>query len=181
MKIIEEILSMEFEMFISVPSVGNPSCRDAPDNFRLHRGAQFSVWSDDTLESYLGDLKNAVLTGRNLMLYKYARMDELIPAENESLLIDLIVKQQSLWQTDLFERFSSLKENARGLTDVDDSPLDVSFKRYLEAELESYSEQTLELLYRDILKYKAEGINMSEKIYENLAAAAGCDISDILY
>jgi hypothetical protein len=180
MRIIEEILDLELEMFLAVPAEGNPTCREAPDSFRIHRGAQFSVWSEDTLKSYLSDLKGARAGGRNLMTYKYARMDELIPSENESPLVDKITLQQVAWQLEVVSRYPGLKANARSVADDGSSWLSVSFKRYLTAELESYSAQTLLLLSRDVEKFKVEGVNMSEKIYENLASAAGYKLTDIL-
>ena len=38
----------------------------------------------------------------------------------------------------------------------------------LKAELETYSEQTLDLLYQDLSKLKAEGKNGSEEVYRYL-------------
>ncbi len=174
-ELVEKILEMELEMFMTVPAIGNPSCRESPDNFRTHRSAQFSAWSKPVLVSYLEDLKAAKASGRNLMTYKYARMDEIIPSENDSPLIDDITAAQKEWQLFMIRNYPGLMKNARGLTDNDDSMLDVSFERYLRAELESYSPETLELLMKDVSDYLEKGVNMSELIYLYLVKSMGFD------
>lgn len=176
--IINEIVECELIMFLSVPAEGDPACRESPDNFRMHRSAQFSSWSEDTLSSYLKDLETAEIKGRNLMTYKYARMDELIPSENNNPLIESIISAQISWQKQIIEEYPKLMQNGRGLTDDDDSVLEVSFERYLRAELESYSERTLELLSADVNVYIKDGVNMSERIYLNLVRNYGLETLD---
>ena len=176
--LINRIVDAEFVMFENVPALGNPSCRESPENFRMHRSAQFSAWSEETLSSYLDDIQTAAAAGRNLMTYKYARMDELIPCENSSPLVERITGMQMEWQRQIISEYPKLMQNARGLTDADDSVLDVSFERYLRAELESYSEKTLELLWKDIKEYRNKGINMSQEIYLSLVKMTGLDSLD---
>ncbi len=173
MSTINKVLDIEHRMFMSVNAVGDPPCRRDADMFRLHRSAQFSAWAEDTLQSYYDDLQTAEACGRNLMTYKYARMDDLIPAENDSPLIGKISAIQIEWQQKMFEDYPVLMKNARGVVSNENSPLSVSFKTYLAAELESYSKRTLELLYRDVMNYKNSGINMSERIYEVLVDKQG--------
>jgi uncharacterized protein YpmS len=116
-ELINEIVDRELTMFLSVPAEGEAPCREAPDAFRMHRNAQFSTWSPDTLRSYLNDLVAAEINGRNLMTYKYARMDELIPSENTSKLLDLIVTLQLNWQRQVLEEYPKLAKTGRCLTD----------------------------------------------------------------
>ena len=137
--------------------------------------AQFSVWSEAALNSYLDDLETAESSGRNLMTYKYARMDELIVAENNSPYIEKIVAAQLEWQRQIISDYPKLMQNARGLTDADESVMDVSFERYLRAELESYSERTLQLLMNDVENYRNDGVNMSGLVYLNLVKGMGFD------
>ena len=172
-KLIDSIVDIELEMFLNVPTSDDPECRETPGAFRTHRAAQFSAWSERTLQSYLEDLKFADETGRNLLTYKYARMDDLIPSENTSHFVDEIAEIEIEWQKEFIAEYPKLMANARGLTDSDKSSLDVSFERYLKAELESYSQKTLSLLKDDVMSYKKEGINMSEKIYEELVKNYG--------
>lgn len=86
----------------------NPSCRDYPDEFRLHRTSKLMAWSLDTLENYLDDIETTGRQGRNLMTYKYARMDTLIPCENDSHFIDKIATILVLWQKKFMERYPNL-------------------------------------------------------------------------
>ncbi len=99
--LIETILDLELNMFLTVPSRYPASCQKAPDAFRLHRGAQFSVWSEETLQSYLDDLLEAKEKGQNLMTLKYARMENLIPPLNVNPIIDMIVQMETEAQREM--------------------------------------------------------------------------------
>jgi len=66
-KLIEEILELELNMFLNVRSRHPASCQENPDGFRFHRRTQFSMWSQETLQSYLDDLLKAKEQGQNLM------------------------------------------------------------------------------------------------------------------
>ena len=63
-------------MFLSVPADGIYNCQQNPEGFGLHRRALFSIWSVDTLQSYLTG--QAVEDELNLLTVKYARMEGLI-------------------------------------------------------------------------------------------------------
>jgi hypothetical protein len=172
-KLIAKIVELELEMFLAVPADAIYSCQQDPDGFGLHRRAQFSMWSEDTLQSYLEDLYRAKEDGRNLMTIKYARIEDLIPPENRNLRIDEIVTIQCGWQREMIEMYPYLMAGARPLTRSDDANYDTSFEIYLRGELETYSEGTLALLHHDILRLKKTGVNGSEIIYEHLARELG--------
>jgi len=174
-RIIAKIVELELEMFLAVPADSIYSCQQEPDGFGLHRRAQFRIWSEDTLQSYLDDLYRAKEGGINLMTIKYARMEDLIPRENRNSRIDKIVTIQCGWQREMIDTYPYLMAGARPLTRLDDAKYDTSFESYLRGELETYSEETLTLLHRDILKLKKTGINGSEIIYEHLAKELGYD------
>ena len=142
-ELLEEILEIELEMFLSVKAKGNPSCQEDPESFRVHRGAQFRVWSERTQESYLGDLKKAREEGINLMTLKYARMEGLIPRRNTNPLIDDIAVLQYTWQMQMFEKYPHMMAGARDLSSTDDTEYRTSFETYLKGELETYSDETL--------------------------------------
>jgi hypothetical protein len=174
-KLIAKIVELELEMFLAVPADGVYSCQQDPDGFGLHRRAQFSMWSEDALQSYLEDLYRAKEDGRNLMTIKYARMEALIPPENRNSRIDEIVAIQCGWQREMVEMYPYLMAGARPLSRSDDANYDTSFEIYLRGELETYSESTLALLHRDILTLKKTGVNGSEIIYGHLARELGYD------
>jgi hypothetical protein len=173
--ILTKIIELELEMFLAVPADGTYSCQQDPEGFRLHRRAQFSIWSEDALQSYLDDLYRAKKNAINLMTIKYARMDNLLPAENFNPHIDEIVTIQLRWQTEMVRKYPYLMAGARHLSQTEGPTFDTSFETYLRAELETYSEATLALLYRDMIKCEKAGINGSEKLYAYLVDALGYD------
>jgi hypothetical protein len=107
------------------------------------------------------------------MTYKYARMDDLLPCENDDPLIGEIAGMQLAWQEDLCERYPTFMRGARPVHRTEDSSRATSFETYLRAELETYSPGTLALLHRDLLEKRERGINMSEEVYAYLLEAKG--------
>lgn len=176
--IIEKILAKELKMFLSVPTIRKSSCQDYPESFKLHRRAQFSCWSRDTLESYLRDLEKAEEKGVNLMTHKYARMDNLIPPLNSNPLIDTIAVHHCAWQRSMIKKYPGIMSGGRPLSSAEDSAFLTSFETYLRGELETYSDATLELLNKDILAKQAQGINMAEELYTFLVKNMGYDSLD---
>ena len=74
-ELVEHVVEREWEMFRRVPNRGGKaSCQESPKTFSIMRAAQLASWSDALLESYLTDLKDAALAGRNLLTEKYGHM-----------------------------------------------------------------------------------------------------------
>ena len=174
--VIESILDLELNMFLNVRSEYPVNCQQNPEGFRLHRGAQFSVWSEETLRSYHDDLLRAEQQGRNLMTLKYARMENLIPPLTVNPIIDEIVQMELEAQREMLIRYPGIVSRSRPLGD--DSPGATSFKTYLRGELETYSDRTLELLHRDIQQIKDRGENWAKQLYTNLVRELGYDSLD---
>ena len=172
-RIIEAILDIELGMFLSVNSGQTSGCQGHPESFKLHRRAQFSAWSFDTLSSYLEDLRRAQGSGKNLMRQKYARMQGLIPQENLNPLIDAITRIKIGWQAEMFRKYPALMHSARPLTGDEGDARMTSFETYARGELETYSDRTLELLHADMVAKLDAGINVSEEVYEFLARENG--------
>ncbi|CAG35313.1 conserved hypothetical protein [Desulfotalea psychrophila LSv54] len=185
-KIVEEVLAFEWQMFIRVNDSGGknplekslPSVGEISADFRLHRTSQLAVWSEATLQSYLRDLGRAHHIGRNLMIYKYARMGNLIPSENESPFIAKIVSAQLAWQRAFIDKHPRMMSRGRQLAGEEQGLDWASFSTYVQAELETYAEETLKLLYKDVQRYQAEGRSMSEEIYDHLAREQGYASAD---
>jgi hypothetical protein len=176
--LVEEILSIELDMFLSVPTERKSACQDYPESFKLHRRAQFSAWSDRTLESYRSDLREAKSQGRNLMTHKYARMQDLVPQAHGGAgegvrIIDDIVRIHYGWQEELFGKYPAFMSGARPLGSGEDSDRATSFETYLRGELDSYSERTLALLKADMVSMRERGLNMSEVVYDFLVRQLG--------
>jgi hypothetical protein len=175
--LVSQILDIELEMFKSVPARYPVPCQDDEEGFRIMRAAQFAVWSEDTLRSYLHDLEAARQADRNLMTLKYARMEDLVAPLQTNVeiteLIEEIVLIQLQWQREMEARYPALMARARPLTDDGNGTGETSFQRYLQAELETYSPVTLTNLFRDIVARQVKGQNMTEEIYEHMVKALG--------
>lgn len=176
-QLIAEILEIELKMFVAVRSRYPVSCQKNPEGFCVMRSAQFSVWSEKTLRSYLSDLKKALDEGRNLMTLKYARIENLIPPLHKNYqvdeMLDEIVMVEMEWQKAMFSKYPALISRGRPLTDAEKKPADTSFKTYLKCEMETYSDQTLLYLLEDVRGHQARNENMTEKIYKTMVKSMG--------
>lgn len=172
-ELIDRILTIELNMFLTVRTVGRAACQDHPEEFRRNRTAQFFTWSEKTLTSYLEDLMSAEEKGKNLMTMKYARMGSQIPCLNDDPLIEKIVARQTAWQKDLAARYPCLMGKARAIESRQDTDWQTSFETYLRGELETYSGKTLRSLYDDIQRYEKDHQNMNQRLYDFLVLDLG--------
>lgn len=171
--VIETILAIELEMFLTVNSRKTSGCQEYPESFKLHRRAQFAPWSAQTLTSYLNDLQAAQAAGRNLMRVKYARMQGLVESENAHPLIDEILRLTTGWQKEMFRKYPDIMNGARPLTDDGEADRMTSFTTYARGELETYSVRTLRLLHSDMILMQEHDGNWSEAIYDSLVKGSG--------
>ena len=172
-RIIEAILEIELQMFLTVNPEQTSGCQEHPESFKLHRRAQFAPWSEEALGSYLEDLHAAEAHGENLMRRKYARMQGLLPPVESSPVIEEIVRLKMDWQRAMFRDYPAVMAGARPLTAESTRAQMTSFETYARGELETYSERTLGLLNRDLLEIQAQGESLSEKVYDCLVRASG--------
>ena len=169
--LIKEIIAIELEMFGNVKARERASCQEMPETFKTMRWMAHSVLSEDTLASYLDDLKQAAHAGRNLMTEKYARMEALIPPlkkDPEVLgILDEITRIEESWLVEFSRRYPDIVKGGG-----------TGFGNYLRCELETYSDRTLKLYLRDLTDSLARGINHAEKSYENLFKRLGYESLD---
>jgi len=171
--IIEAILEIELQMFLTVNPMQTSGCQEYPESFKLHRRAQFARWSLESLASYLDDLHQAQEHGDNLMRRKYARMQGLLPPAAGCPVLEEIVRLKMDWQRAMFRTYPAVMSGARPLTDESAQAQMTSFETYARGELETYSERTLGLLHRDLLAMQARGESLSEMVYDYLVRASG--------
>jgi len=162
--LVESILELEVNMFLRVPTGEEPSCRSDIENMKLHRSSQFAGWSIETCKSYLDDLERADQSSRNLLTLKYARMGNQIPQLSDSPYLTAICDQYVKWQTVIINQYPNIMRRGRNIDD---------FRNYLCSELETYSDRTLEMLWKDIQSCCRSGRNLSLETYEFLAGQAG--------
>jgi hypothetical protein len=166
--LLKEITDIELRMFLSVQTDTPSACLEQPDTFKLMRRGSFCVLSDETLESYLNDLEEALEENRNLVELKYARIDELIACLNDNPIIEKIVEIEGRWMQELGGKypltFKGRAEYSAGI--------------YLRSELETYSNRTLELYYKDLSRAIEQGKNLTEERYTNIFRETGYDSID---
>jgi len=164
-KLLDEIVAIELRMFMAVLTPGPSACQENPEALKLMRRGSFSVLSTETLESYLGDLQEAMEDGRNLMELKYARIDNLVPPLSASPLIGKIVEIEAAWMEELAGRYPlSFKGRAEYSAGI-----------YLRSELETYSDRTLELYFSDVSTAAGAGRNLTEERYTYIFKQIGYD------
>ncbi len=171
--LLRKIIEIEFNMLAAVPAESPASCQSDPQGFRIMREAQFESWSEDTLQSYLKDLSNARDKGRNLMTLKYARMDGRIPPLKDNKRIEEITDMQVDWQKEMARKYPALI--SRGRPVEEDQPGVTSFKTYIRSELETLSNETLELLASDMRRKLENGENPARGVYNKMVSMLGYD------
>lgn len=167
-QLIEKILEIEMKMFLATPSREHAVCQDSPDGFILTRGSVFELWSEEALDSYLEDIRQAEADHRNLMAEKYARMENLIPCLNINPAIDEIVKIETAWQDEVRARYPHLMDG-RPETGICKAEFDV----YLRCELETYSRRTLKRVLENDHEYLKRGVNQAEEKYRLIVRKLG--------
>lgn len=158
-KLINDIVERELAMFLATPNEGGTSgCQTRPNSFRVMRWMNHCTHDVETLASYLEDLKDAALTGRNFMIEKYARMDDRIPPLSNSPLLDEITETEIRFLQEASARYPhAIHVNC-----------DSIFRRYFRCELETLSDRTLELYAAEMKRAVQEGRNTAIERYDRL-------------
>ncbi|MCH5276414.1 MAG: DUF4125 family protein [Desulfovibrionaceae bacterium] len=158
--LLDEIIDRELAMFLATPNEGGVSaCQQRPETFRVMRHMAHVTHDDATLRSYLVDLLDAEISGRNFMLEKYARMDDRLPPLSDSPLLDEIADAENTFMEEAARlRPDRVKRNGSGM-----------FRHYLRCELETLSPGTLELYAREVRRAQEEGRNLVLERHEWLA------------
>jgi Protein of unknown function (DUF4125) len=178
--LIDKILNLEWTMFQKVKGETPASCQQMPDKFKKIRGSLFSVWSQEALASYLTDLQTAIDQDVNFLTQKYALMDSRIPplkTEPEiTSKIKEIVAIETEWQNEIQQKFPVLfKRMGRSTKPTGDGS---NFSIYLACELETYSENTINLYYLNITTAVENQTNLAVESLRILLNKEGYDSID---
>jgi hypothetical protein len=180
--VIHKIVALEWDMFQAVNEGGpRASCQEDRVTFEGMRRGQFEAWPQETCESYLDDLLNALLDGRNLVTEKYIHMmKNTSPVQYNTLItklpqpdeqISVLARQISdklLDQTvELFKSFPYVSGSGRPLRSASDFNGVTSIETYQLGELLTYSEKTLRLLKENLLALEMDGRPMAREILAN--------------
>lgn len=162
-KLVQQVVAEEWKQFREVKNEGGQAdCQHNWPTFEIMRTSQFYTWNEETLRSYLDDLNRAEQTGWNLVMEKYARMMEhTAPREYEALEKELPVRSEKRkelqnqlvsiymqWTREMHEKYPDLTKRGRHISADEDSQWDTSSETYLQGELGTYSETTIQLYAR---------------------------------
>ena len=180
--LIDKIISLEWDMFQAVNEGGpRASCQEDRVTFEGMRRGQFESWSPEACGSYLNDLLNAGLDGRNLVTEKYIHMMKyaspvqygelikMIPMPSEAIVcLSQQISDKLLEQTtELFMRYPYVSGSGRPLHSISDFSGVTSIETYQLGELLTYSEKTLCLLKNYLHTLERDGKSMARDILEN--------------
>ena len=162
--VLAEIVERELAMFLATSNEGGVSvCQTRPDTFRAMRKMAHSAHDDALLESYLADLRQAEADGRNVMVEKYARMDDRLPPLSTSPLLDQIADAEEAFLHEAQRLYPNVvKSNGQGM-----------FRRYLRCELETLSPRTLALYAAQIDRARRESRNLVVERHDYLMRLLG--------
>ena len=140
------------------------------------------VYSKETLNSYMEDLKSSMEQGRNLIFEKYGfMMETTYPDEFEGIkehlpkvspetekMIDEMADIHVKWDKEVYKKYPHIRENGRVFRSSEDSVYNgSSSESYLRGEYKTYSPKTVELIYKQVKQAEDAGENLLEKIIEN--------------
>lgn len=189
-KIVEEIINLEWKQFTNVKNEGGRAeCQDEKNTFYIMRKSQYMTWSEELLISFYKDLRNADKKGWNLISEKYARMmkytspDRYRKIEPKLPVIDKkryplqedIIKIQVTWMEEFSDFFPKIAGKSRYIHSYEDREDETSYETYLRGEIETYSDDTLNIYIKFINELKEKKINLVYEILNNTAKLYGYD------
>ena len=187
-QLVKELVALEWQNFDKVKNEGGRAdCQDDWGTFSIMRTSQYLTWTEEMLESYIQDFKEAMSKGWNLITEKYGRMMEsTAPArfeeikenfpylsEEKKVIIDEIVKIQVAWMEEFASEYPYMAGNSRVIHTWEDTMFSTSFETYLRGEMRTYSDRTLDLYGRFIVSYLQAGKNLTKEIMTNTALLYG--------
>lgn len=159
-----EVVEWELVMFQEVRNRGGRAdCQERPEAFRLMREITHAVLSDSFVESYLQDLRRCEAEGRNFMTEKYAVMEGQIVPFNPDPRIPDIARTESAWRNAVASDYPHVVGPDGG----------DAFRRYLFAELQTYSSATIGAYADCVSAALREDRNLAMERYELLMRKLG--------
>jgi len=186
--LVDKLVQLEWEAFDKVNNEGGRAeCQDNWTTFSIMRKSQYMAWTNELLKSFINDFNNANCEGRNLITEKYGRMMESTAPEKykeiekrlsevsdeKRAVINAITEIQVSWMEELSKKYPKISAHARNIHTKEDTETDTSYETYLRGELMTYSDTTLYLYGRYIVRLSNEGKNLAAMIIENTCRLYG--------
>lgn len=156
-KMLEEIAEHEKNLLVALNTVDKIQENTLPA-FKKTRKMTYSVLSDKTINSWLKDLRAAISANRNPLLEKYALIENKIPAINSNVLIKKIVEQEVTWMNELGKKFPKVIKREQASVEL--------FEKYALCELQTWSDESIELYWQDIKLAIENKINFARNRYD---------------
>lgn len=187
-EVTEQIVALEWRQFQQVQNEGGRAdCQEDPETFRIMRKSQFLVWTQEALDSYLEDIREAEEKNWNLLTEKYARMmkstapkryaelERWMPKRREERIQiqEELIRRKLRWEEEFAKEYPNLAGRGRLLYTSQDTPWATSFETYARGELATYSDRTIELLKEMYEQMVKKGENLSYRIMENMVVFYG--------
>ncbi len=155
-RLIKAIVSLELNWFKTLKTE-QTYCQENEESFKRIRSVTFQTWSLKTLFLYWRYLVSLKKEGRNPVAEKYLIMDGRLPGSTRRIIKD-IVEIESGWMDEVRREYPSFFKDDLS-----------SFKRYLSAELSTYSDEVLASYMDDLNNALENGRNLVKERYEFLA------------
>lgn len=194
-ELVDTIVALEWEAFDKTQNEGGrASCQDDWETFSIMRKSQYMTWTNEMLESFIGDFEEANSKGWNLITEKYGRMEaSTAPEEYEKIknslpgrdeqqlaIVEEIVKVQVEFMEQFAEDYPNIAAGARSIHTYEDTECNTSYETYLRGELLTYSPQTLNLYGQYVISYVKQEKNLAYEIMNNTARLYGYSSVDEL-
>lgn len=190
-EIIRSIIKYEWQMFQETKNEGGrANCQDNYDYFFLMRSSQYYALDMLILKSFLNDLKEAKKSGKNLIAYKYAYMEEstayedflkikgMLPviSEKRKALQEEIIKIQLSQLESFLLDYPKAKEYIRKVYTKEDTKADTSYETYLRGELSTYNDKTLINYANYLIQLERNGESIAKKVISKTCYLANINI-----
>ena len=160
--LLDQIAEKELKMFLDAPDESE-GLKQRPEAFKLTRVMAHSAHDEAFLSSYLRDLTDAAKVGRNFIVEKYGRLQNILPPLNESPLLAKIASAEAAWLNEAHKLYPEIIK--KGASD--------KFEDFLRCELETLSDKSLELYGEEVQNALAEKKNLALARHNWLAQKLG--------
>ncbi len=189
--LVKKIVETEWNLFqTTINEGGRANCQDNFSYFNLMRKSQYLVFSKEILESFFYDLNDAQNKGYNLITNKYAYMQESTDYESFLKIKDQIptisdkrkALQEEVISLQMSQVQSFLKEYPKAMSFLrkiytkEDTKVETSYETYLRGELSTYSDKTLILYAKFLIKLENENQSITKKIIAKTCFLSGINI-----